>query len=149
MLLFFDGWMRVVVASGNLIPYDWETNENVIFVQDFPIVQATGSNNRNLHPFAKDIKDFILAIGFKNHIVNKLSQYDFSRAKAKLVASIPGEYKGIEDMKNMVTGTSTISSLNVDFLHEFYRSASGIDPLEISKPHAKKGQGVEIPLPQI
>ncbi|CAG8806381.1 38287_t:CDS:2, partial [Gigaspora margarita] len=170
MLLFFDGWMRVVVASGNLIPYDWETNENVIFVQDFPIVQATGSNNRNLHPFAKDIKDFILAIGLKNHIVNKFSQYDFSRAKAKLVASIPGAYKGIEDMKKYGHGrlckviqevcgqneniilecqASTIGSLNVDFLHEFYRSASGIDPLEISKPHAKKGQGVEIPLPQI
>ncbi|CAG8798290.1 8175_t:CDS:2 [Gigaspora margarita] len=149
MLLFFDGWMRVVVASGNLIPYDWETSENVIFVQDFPIVQATG---------------------FKNHIVNKLSQYDFSRAKAKLVASIPGEYKGIEDMKKYGHGrlckvvqevcgqnenlilecqTSTIGSLNVDFLHEFYRSASGIDPLDISKPCAKKGQGVEIPLPQI
>ncbi|RIB14340.1 hypothetical protein C2G38_2248309 [Gigaspora rosea] len=84
MLLFFDGWMRVVVASGILIPYDWETNENVIFVQDFPIVQATG---------------------IKNHIVNKLSQYDFSRAKAKLIASIPGAYKGIENMKKYGHGS--------------------------------------------
>ncbi|KAF0450062.1 phospholipase D/nuclease [Gigaspora margarita] len=170
MLLFFDGWMRVVVASGNLIPYDWETNENVIFVQDFPIVQATGSNNGNLHPFAQDIKDFILAIGLKNHIVNKLSQYDFSRAKAKLVASIPGAYKGVENIKKYGHGrlckvvqevcgqneniilecqTSTLGGLTADFLHEFYRSASGIDPLEISKPRTKKSQGVERPLPQM
>ncbi|RIB05951.1 tyrosyl-DNA phosphodiesterase I, partial [Gigaspora rosea] len=170
MLLFFDGWMRVVVASGNLIPYDWETNENVIFVQDFPIVQATGSNIGNLHPFAQDIKDFILAIGLKNHIVNKLSQYDFSRAKAKLVASIPGAYKGVENIKKYGHGrlckvvqevcgqneniilecqTSTLGGLTADFLHEFYRSASGIDPLEISKPRTKKSQGVETPLPQM
>ncbi|CAG8556878.1 447_t:CDS:10 [Dentiscutata erythropus] len=169
MLLFFDGWMRVVVASGNLIRYDWETNENVIFVQDFPKVQATDSNNDNLHPFAQDIKNFILAMGLKNHIVNKLPQYDFSRAKAKLVASIPGVYKGIENIKKYGHGrlckvvqeicgpneniilecqTSTLGGLNADFLREFHRSASGIDP-EISKPRTKKSQGVERLLPQM
>ncbi|CAG8551358.1 2265_t:CDS:10, partial [Racocetra persica] len=168
MLLFFDGWLRVVVASGNLISYDWEINENVVFVQDFPSRQVTDSNDDNLHPFAQDIKDFILAMGLKNHIVNKLSQYDFSKAKAKIVASIPGVYKGTEEIKRYghrrlcrviqdVCGpneniilecqTSTLGGLTADFLHEFYRSASGIDTIEISKSRTKKNQEIERQLP--
>ena len=86
MILIYGGWMRVVISSANLISHDWEISENVVFIQDFPKYNNCYSfkkddNNNNLHLFAKELKDYLLAMGLKSHIIDKLPQYDFSKAK--------------------------------------------------------------------
>src|SRR5207245_47493 len=74
MILIYDGWIRVVISSANLISHDWEISENVVFIQDFPsynnhllgnnsndshdsFKKGGDSNDNNLHLFAKELKD--------------------------------------------------------------------------------------------
>src|SRR5438876_576170 len=88
MILIYGGWMRVVISSANLISHDWEISENVVFIQDFPkynnnpiknidkshdLFKKDGNpvNNDNLPLFAKELKDYLLAMGLKSHIVDK------------------------------------------------------------------------------
>jgi len=80
MLLFFGNWMRVVISSGSLIPRDWELCENVVFIQDFPARDKSKEYNC-LQEFAQDINDFLVAMGLKTHIVTRLPEYDYSKAK--------------------------------------------------------------------
>jgi hypothetical protein len=83
MILIYDEWIRVVISSANLISHDWEISENIVFVQDFPRYNENNTTNNDLHLFAKELKDYLLAMGLKSHIIDKLPQYDFSKAKVK------------------------------------------------------------------
>ncbi|GBC17287.2 phospholipase D/nuclease [Rhizophagus irregularis DAOM 181602=DAOM 197198] len=167
MLLIFDKWMRVVISSGNLIPQDWELCENVVFVQDFPSRDKSKEYN-GLPEFAQTINDMLVKMGLKTHIITRLPEYDYSKAKAVLIPSIPGTYKGMENIKKFGHGrickavkelcgereddlqlevqSSSIGSLNKQFLNEFYRSARGLDPVSAqSRPRPKKGEVVPLP----
>ncbi|RIA95049.1 tyrosyl-DNA phosphodiesterase-domain-containing protein [Glomus cerebriforme] len=159
MILIYNEWIRVVISSANLIPHDWEISENIVFVQDFPRYKDDDTTDHNLHSFAKELKDYLLAMGLKSHIIDKFSQYDFSKAKAIIIPSIPGAYKGIENVKKYGHGrlsqvvkgvckqseyvelecqSSSLGSITPDFLNEFYRSAKGLDPYIIPKQRKSK-----------
>ncbi|RIA86535.1 tyrosyl-DNA phosphodiesterase I [Glomus cerebriforme] len=166
MLLFFDNWMRVVVSSGNLIPQDWELCENVVFIQDFPSRDKSEEYN-GLPEFAQTINDMLVNMGLKTHIITRLPEYDYSKAKAVLIPSIPGTHRGMENIKKFGHGrickavkelcgerkdvqlefqSSSIGSLNKQYLNEFYRSARGLDPVSAqSLPRPKKGEVVPLP----
>ncbi|CAI2162747.1 12540_t:CDS:10 [Funneliformis geosporum] len=166
MLLFFDNWMRVVISSGNLVPQDWELCENVVFIQDF-LARDKSKEYNGLQGFARDINDFLVAMGLKTHIVNLLPEYDYSKSKATLVPSIPGIHKGMENIKRFGHGriskavkefcgsredvqlefqSSSIGSLNKQYLVEFYLSARGLDPVSAqSRPRPKKGEADHLP----
>ncbi|GES80151.1 putative tyrosyl-DNA phosphodiesterase [Rhizophagus clarus] len=167
MLLIFDNWMRVVISSGNLISQDWELCENVVFVQDFPSRDKSKEYN-GLPEFAQTINDMLVTMGLKTHIIPRLPEYDYSKAKAVLIPSIPGIYKGMDNIKKFGHGrickavrelcgereevvqlevqSSSIGSLNKQFLNEFYRSARGLDPISAqSRPRPKKGEVVPLP----
>lgn len=83
MILIYDEWIRVVISSANLISHDWEISENIVFIQDFPRYNENNIINNDLHLFAKELKDYLLAMGLKSHIIDKLPQYDYSKAKVK------------------------------------------------------------------
>ncbi|CAG8522773.1 1833_t:CDS:10 [Funneliformis caledonium] len=166
MLLFFDKWMRVVISSGNLVPQDWELCENGVFIQDF-LVRDKSKEFNGLQGFARDINDFLVSMGLKTHIVNLLPEYDYSKSKATLIPSIPGIHKGMENIKRFGHGrickavkelcgsredvqlefqSSSIGSLNKQYLVEFYQSARGLDPVSaLSRPRPKKGEVDPLP----
>ncbi|CAG8738169.1 8605_t:CDS:2, partial [Ambispora leptoticha] len=88
MLLYYDNWMRVVITSANLIPMDWEQMENVVFVQDFPLLETPASDISQQPEFAQDLSAFVLAMRVKDsqdkvliQVTDKLCHYDFSKAK--------------------------------------------------------------------
>ncbi|GHJ83667.1 hypothetical protein NliqN6_0069 [Naganishia liquefaciens] len=117
MLLFHkSGRLRVVISSANLMSYDWQDIENVIFVQDLRPVSANTNDPtavtadmpgkfqllfaRNMkiekplkhlkqyHPFGSDIP-----LDVTRNLAT-LGKWDWSRVSAELVVSIPGKEIG-------------------------------------------------------
>ncbi|CAG8465208.1 4203_t:CDS:10 [Ambispora gerdemannii] len=165
MLLYYDNWMRVVITSANLIPMDWEQMENVVFVQDFPLLDTPASDISQQPEFAQDLSAFVLAMREKGaqdrvliQVTDKLRHYDFSKAKAKIVGSVSGLHQGFGEMKKhghvklgqvvkelcgemenveIECQTSSLGGLTRSFLEEFYRSARGMDPLTGPAPRRR------------
>ncbi|CAG8588546.1 9628_t:CDS:10 [Paraglomus occultum] len=152
MLLFYENWMRVVISSANLVPYDWDTMENIAFVQDFPVSGNTVSSIDELPSFARDLCSFLTAMKVPAQVCDKLKEYDFTSAQAILVPSVAGTHRssklklyghtrlaeavrtlcGTLDDVQLECQTSSLGSLHQRFLEEFYRSASGLDPVDRS-----------------
>ncbi|KAI0911948.1 tyrosyl-DNA phosphodiesterase-domain-containing protein [Ustulina deusta] len=77
-LLKFPNYLRLVIPTGNLVPYDWgETGvmENMVFLIDLPTV--TDSANQ-LTMFGQELCYFLTASGLDEGLIKSLSKYDFS-----------------------------------------------------------------------
>ncbi|RYC59815.1 hypothetical protein CHU98_g6380 [Xylaria longipes] len=77
-LLKFPNYLRIVIPTGNLVPYDWgETGvmENMVFLIDLP--KATESENQ-LTMFGQELCYFLKSSGLDDSLVSSLSKYDFS-----------------------------------------------------------------------
>jgi tyrosyl-DNA phosphodiesterase-1 len=79
MILWFSKHVRIVIGSANLVGYDWDTLENVIFVQDFPIQEHSMSSAKS--NFYDDLQDLLTEMGAPHQVKSALDSYDFSRAK--------------------------------------------------------------------
>ncbi|KAK8035676.1 tyrosyl-DNA phosphodiesterase domain-containing protein [Apiospora rasikravindrae] len=81
-LLRFPNHLRIVVPSGNFVPYDWgETGamENVVFIIDLPKVQTPDAAAANkLTMFGEELCYFLTAQGLDKGLVTSLTKYDFS-----------------------------------------------------------------------
>ncbi|ORX51710.1 phospholipase D/nuclease [Hesseltinella vesiculosa] len=157
MLLFYEGSMRVVIGSANLVsePYDYNELDNVVFIQDFPERPSTdppcGIND--LPQFARDIADLLDRMQVPRSVKQTLAKYDFSKAKAKIVASVSGVFEGDDDYKKfghprlatvieqigaadplrpprVEMQTSSLGAMTVQYLNELYTSFSGRDPYD-------------------
>jgi tyrosyl-DNA phosphodiesterase-1 len=101
-LLEFEGFMRVVVTSGNMTVPDWTVYIQTVWIQDFPKTNKIVSCE-----FLDVLSDFW------RHTTHELpsdwfKNYDFSQSKVHLVPSIPGWHNG----KNVEKyGTTRINSL--------------------------------------
>ncbi|TPX59436.1 hypothetical protein PhCBS80983_g02443 [Powellomyces hirtus] len=143
-------FLRFVVTSANLVDYDWEQQENVIWVQDFPIPEEDS------HPppsdFSKDLEEILSAMEVPANVRLAVMKADFSSAKAKLCFSRPGSFSGssllmyghlrlseivkelaIQSLERhqetMVTyQTSSLGALSPSWIKEFHRSACGKRP---------------------
>lgn len=86
MLLYFDSFVRVAISSGNLLSFDYDTVENVVFVQDFPM-SATFVESQ----FQRELS--CIAESILPHFINSQavvwSGYDWSAASVRLVYSKP------------------------------------------------------------
>ncbi|KAI8916653.1 tyrosyl-DNA phosphodiesterase I [Powellomyces hirtus] len=150
LLLFYPGFLRFVVTSANLVDYDWEQQENVIWVQDFPIPEEDS------HPppsdFSKDLEEILSAMEVPANVRLAVMKADFSSAKAKLCFSRPGSFSGsslltyghlrlseiVKELaipslerhqETMVTyQTSSLGALSPSWIKEFHRSACGKRP---------------------
>ncbi|KAK6349749.1 hypothetical protein TWF696_006027 [Orbilia brochopaga] len=162
-LLFHLTYLRVVVPTANMTPYDWGealgtgrsegVMENSVFIIDFPELpktSATPDSNPSHTHFSRQLLHFCKAKGLPADIIEKLDKvYDFSRSKPLgFVYSIGGSHHGTEALKNGVCGlatavrdlglktkkpmevdyvTSSIGSLNKEFLLRMFRALHGDD----------------------
>ncbi|KAF9869206.1 ubiquitin interaction domain-containing protein [Colletotrichum karsti] len=81
-ILKFEGHLRIVIPSGNLVPYDWgETGvlENMVFLIDLPRLddaEKIAGTTETL--FGNELRRFLQALGLDEKLVKSLDNYDFS-----------------------------------------------------------------------
>ena len=162
MLLFFDGFMRLVVPTANLIPIDWGEEgimENTVFVVDLPVqADVLQDNSAEAVPisFLSSLMQYIKAQGMPPDVRRKVAQHDFSALdNVRFVHTIGGPHKDPEWRCTGISGlgraikslglrlpkldeamdlqldfiTSSLGSLNPDFLRSIYLGAAGDDGL--------------------
>ncbi|KAJ4304454.1 hypothetical protein N0V88_002067 [Collariella sp. IMI 366227] len=81
-LLKYEGYMRIVVPTGNLMSFDWGetgTLENMVFLIDLPKFQTAEERGaQELTPFAEELFYFLRAQGLDEKLVLSLRNYDFT-----------------------------------------------------------------------
>ncbi|KAI1738313.1 tyrosyl-DNA phosphodiesterase-domain-containing protein [Xylaria scruposa] len=125
-LLKFPDYLRVVIPTGNLVPYDWgETGvmENMVFLIDLPL--ATKPENQ-LSMFYQELCYFLKSSGLDESLVNSLSKYDFSETKQyRFVHTIGKSHTGEEWQRTGYCGLgravnslglATTSNVELDFV---------------------------------
>ncbi|KAG7051500.1 ubiquitin interaction domain-containing protein, partial [Colletotrichum scovillei] len=76
-ILKYEDYLRIVIPSGNLVPYDWgETGqlENMIFLIDLPRINGPLIETS----FGTELRRFLRALGLDDKLVKSLDNYDFS-----------------------------------------------------------------------
>lgn len=125
-LLKFPGYLRIVIPTGNLVPYDWgETGimENMVFLIDLPL---TNSQTNQLTLFGQELCYFLKASGLDESLITSLSKYDFSETnRYRFVHTIGQSHTG-EDWKRTgycglgravkSLGLDTTSEIELDFV---------------------------------
>ncbi|KAF3059935.1 Tyrosyl-DNA phosphodiesterase 1 [Daldinia childiae] len=155
-LLKYPRYLRVVVPSGNLVPYDWgETGviENMVFLIDLPRLGDPGSRlSSKLGLFGEELCYFLRAQGLEESLVSSLKNYDFSEAdRYRFVHTIGGSHvddkwkqTGYCGLGRAVTSlglnttedieidflASSLGSLKMDLISAIYYSAQGDDGMK-------------------
>ncbi|KAG1040269.1 hypothetical protein G6F46_012053 [Rhizopus delemar] len=169
MLLFRSSSLRVVIGSANMVACDYEELENVVFMQDFPELIVPLKSESDFPEFAKDICDVLDKMRVPTTVKEELLKYDFSKAKARIVASVSGVFEGEEEYKKYghtrladivrdITGpldpnnypkvemqTSSLGSLSVSYLQEIYQSFCGISSFSDGKAVRSSLQKNQLP----
>ena len=90
-LIKFATGMRVVIHTANLIYVDCGNKTQGAWIQDFPKKRV---HSKSTSPFERDLLEYFAAVQLPAAQKTKLFQYiqehDFSNARAKLIASVPG-----------------------------------------------------------
>ena len=155
MLLSHPTHLRVVVPTANLVAYDWgETGvmENSLFLIDLPRMSAERIESRDeMTSFGKDLIYFLKAMTLDESIIQSIFNFDFSATNdIAFVHTIGGAHMG-EDEPWRRTGycglgraveqlglrieqpldidfiTSSLGSIEIDFLTRLYLAAQGDD----------------------
>ncbi|KAI2776448.1 phospholipase D/nuclease [Daldinia loculata] len=171
-LLKYPRYLRVVVPSGNLVPYDWgETGviENMVFLIDLPRLGDPGSQSSStLGSFGAELCYFLRAQGLEESLVGSLKNYDFSEAdRYRFVHTIGGSHvdekwkrTGYCGLGRAVTSlglnttedveidflASSLGSLNMDLLSAIYYSAQGDDGMKEYGIRNAKGRKNKAPM---
>eukprot|EP00045_Choanoeca_perplexa_P014371 m.168753 g.168753 ORF g.168753 m.168753 type:complete len:529 (-) comp16656_c0_seq3:84-1670(-) len=107
MLLFYKQGLRVVVHTANLIHRDWLDKTQGVWVSPLlprldpskdRVQQATGCGPTDT--FGHDLYQYVCRYGSSTKMVSvrqRLAAHDFSAVKDRLVASVPGTFKGDRD----------------------------------------------------
>ncbi|KAK2024387.1 ubiquitin interaction domain-containing protein [Colletotrichum zoysiae] len=150
-ILKYEGYLRIVIPSGNLVPYDWgETGvlENMVFLIDLPKLE----NRQQAAPpaetlFGTELRRFLRALGLDEKLVKSLDSYDFTETRRYgFVHSIAGShandswqhtgYCGLgstvrslglatEDAVDIDYVASSLGSLNHAYLKAIYYACQG------------------------
>lgn len=157
MLLSHSSYLRIVVPTANLVPYDWgETGvmENMVFLIDLPRLSGDQESAReNMTFFGRDLIYFLEAMGLDQIVIESIYKFDFSRTQnLAFVHTIGGAHSGKQEPWRR-TGycglgraveklglktseplsidfvTSSLGSLNMGFLSALYLAAQGDDGL--------------------
>ncbi|KAL8852643.1 MAG: hypothetical protein Q9221_002523 [Calogaya cf. arnoldii] len=149
MLLSYPTHLRIVVPTANLVRYDWgETGimENTVLLIDLPRLSST-STSPKMTNFGEDLIHFLGAMGLEKSIIDSVHHFDFSATNdLAFVHTIGGAishpelartgYCGLgraisnlglatEDPLNIDYITSSVGSLNTEFLTTLYLAAQG------------------------
>ncbi|KAF8851122.1 phospholipase D/nuclease [Acephala macrosclerotiorum] len=126
-LLAHGSYLRVVVPSANLVPYDWGESgvmENVCFLIDLPRLPE-GESTELTTQFGIELSYFLSALGIDQSIVVSLKKFDFSKtANIGFVHTIGGSHNmawqrtGYCGLGKFVQelGSDTDEALEIDFL---------------------------------
>ncbi|KAK1722326.1 ubiquitin interaction domain-containing protein [Colletotrichum acutatum] len=91
-ILKYEGYLRIVIPSGNLVPYDWgETGqlENMVFLIDLPRLNGPLIKTS----FGTELRRFLKALGLDEKLVKSLDNYDFSEtSRYGFIHSISGSH---------------------------------------------------------
>ncbi|OZJ02301.1 hypothetical protein BZG36_05066 [Bifiguratus adelaidae] len=173
MVLWFKDFVRIVIGSANLMKYDYDELENVLFIQDFPRLTVSRPLEQ-LPEFGAYLLDFVEKMGVPETVLEAMRAVDYTEAKARLVASISGVHDGrgtqfekyghprlrdvVQEMgascdfvardAQLECQTSSMGALNKKWLNEFYGSACGHDPFD-DKGHDRKKTPLPDDLPPI
>ncbi|KAI1431601.1 tyrosyl-DNA phosphodiesterase-domain-containing protein [Xylaria sp. CBS 124048] len=151
-LLKFPNYLRLVIPTGNLVPYDWgETGvmENMVFLIDLP---AKKEASKPLTAFGQELCYFLEACGLDEGLVGSLSKYDFSETERYRFIHTIGQthvgeawqrtgYCGLgRAVKSLGLATSSevqldfvaasLGSLNTSLITAIYNAAQGDDGLK-------------------
>ena len=155
MLLSHPGYLRVAVPTANLVTYDWGESgemENMVFLIDLPRLPGSQRTTKeDLTFFGRELIYFLEAMGLEGSIIESLYNFDFRATKdIAFVHTIGGTHAGegepwrrtgycglgraIGELRLATNGalhidfvTSSVGSLNVDFLATLYLAAQGDD----------------------
>ena len=105
MLLFYPNYLRIVVPTANLTPYDWGepfrdlqggVMENTVFLVDLPKMGLKANENQDAElPFLQSVLYFLKAMNLQEDVLKRLHNYDFSKlARHGFVHSIGGSHYG-------------------------------------------------------
>ncbi|KAJ1712106.1 tyrosyl-DNA phosphodiesterase [Aspergillus flavus] len=152
MLLFHSGYVRIVVPTANLTPYDWGEigglMENSVFIIDLP-KRTDKDSGFTRTGFYDELTYFLKASTLHENIIAKLTDYDFSRtAHIAFVHTIGGSHMGDSWRRTGYCGlgravnslglrtskplnidfvTSSVGSLTDEFLRSIYLACQGDD----------------------
>ncbi|KAA6407198.1 MAG: hypothetical protein FRX48_09000 [Lasallia pustulata] len=157
MLLAHPSYLRIVVPTANLVPYDWGEGgvmENMVFLIDLPRLAADHQVlPEHLTFFGRELIHFIRAMGLHEDVVQSVYSFDFSATDGlAFVHTIGGAHSGDAELwrrtgycglgravRELGLGsdkplevdfvTSSIGSLNMDFITTMYLAATGDDGL--------------------
>ncbi|KAK8501921.1 hypothetical protein V6N13_023299 [Hibiscus sabdariffa] len=108
MLLVYPKGVRVIVHTANLIYVDWNNKSQGLWMQDFPWKDQ--SNSAKGCGFENDLIDYLSALKWPEFTANLpalgnfninstfFKKFDYSEAKVRLIASVPG-YHTSSNMK--------------------------------------------------
>lgn len=99
MLLSYPDYLRIVVPTANLVPYDWGehgTMENTVWMVDLPrLSDKKRVAQEDLTLFGKELVRFLMAKGLDGRIIDSLCGFDFSGTKeVAFVHTIGGAHTG-------------------------------------------------------
>lgn len=82
MLLFYNDSLRVVISSANLVAYDYNLIQNIVFLQDFPLRPSSANTPvAQQSPFLDEIKRMLTAMTVPAATLCELDLYDYTKAK--------------------------------------------------------------------
>ncbi|KAI8996043.1 tyrosyl-DNA phosphodiesterase-domain-containing protein [Gaertneriomyces semiglobifer] len=164
-ILFYEDSIRVVIGSANLVGYDWEKLENVVWYQDFPLRSRLADavvdvDNDELRDddngFLGQLISVLQEMG-ADQIIRSVRKGDFSKANASLILSRPGIHRSSkcglpalphvtrrlvklprEKQKYEVTYvTGSLGRLNWGLVRDFVKGAVGDEILQAEKGKSK------------
>jgi len=155
MLLSHPTYLRIAIPTANLVSYDWGESgimENSVFVIDLPrLPKGETTSEEDLTFFGRELMYFLHAKGLEQSIVSSLYTFDLSAtAKYAFVHTIGGAHTGkgdpwrrtgycglgravqalglrTEEEVEIDFVTSSVGSLNMDFLSMIYLACQGDD----------------------
>lgn len=92
MVLVFDAHARIVISSANLMSFDYELVENIVFIQDFPLFTAQDTEFPPVGKSCDFVKRIIRFTRFLPNFFFPWMKYDWSKAKAIPIVSLPGSF---------------------------------------------------------
>ncbi|KAL7806460.1 phospholipase D/nuclease [Trichoderma gracile] len=156
-LLKYPNRLRVVIPTGNLVPYDWgETGvmENMVFLIDLPRLENPATIPQSSTAFYTELVYFLQATGVGDKLVASLANYDFSKTSdIAFVHTIPGSHTGKAAERTGYCGLGAsvaalglassgpvevdllarccdLHSLNHEFIEAIYSACRGRDGIE-------------------
>ncbi|PTU18765.1 hypothetical protein P175DRAFT_0534536 [Aspergillus ochraceoroseus IBT 24754] len=146
MLLFHPGYLRVAVPTANLVPYDWGES---VFLIDLPKKDDKPPGSEPSTHFYNELVHFLKSSTLHENIISKLGSFDFSKTeRLAFVHSIGGSHSGTAWKRTGFCGlgrsiellglrtsnpvnldfvTSSLGSLNAEFMKSIYLAAQGDD----------------------